>query len=141
MTDSSLAPPQSGRAIAITKVLISDVALITVLWWISIAIINPVGDFPLNDDWSYGSTVKHFVETGEYRPLGWSSVPLITNVIWGSLFCLPAGFSFTALRLSVLVLSWLGILGTYVLVREFQQGRCVAVIFTLSFAFNPIYYS
>jgi hypothetical protein len=141
MNVSCPAPPQSGRTISVKKVLIGDLALITVLWCITIPIVDPIGDFPLNDDWSYGSTVKHFVETGDYRPIGWLSVPLVTNVIWGSLFCLPSGFSFTALRLSVLVLSWVGLLGTYALVREFHRSRRVAVIFTLSIAFNPIYYS
>ena len=27
--------------------------------------INPVGDFPLNDDWSFGRSVKHLVEDGK----------------------------------------------------------------------------
>jgi hypothetical protein len=141
MTDSAISPPRLGNAIPTDRALVIDVGLITLLWWLSSFIVNPIGEFPLNDDWSYSLTAKHLVETGDYRPVGWSSVTLITDVLWGALFCLPNGFSFTALRLSVLVLSWLGVLGAYVMVRDLRQPRLVALVLSLSVAFNPIYYS
>jgi hypothetical protein len=66
---------------------------------------RPAGDFPLNDDWSYGTAVRTLVEQGRYQLHDWTSMPLFGQVIWGTLFCLPAGFSFTALRVSTLALS------------------------------------
>jgi hypothetical protein len=62
-------------------------------------------------------------------------------VLWGSLFCIPKGFSFTALRLSTLTLSLLGILGVYALMRALCQPRWLAVITALTLGFNPIYYA
>ena len=66
-----------------------DLLAIAAVWCVSVIITNPLGDFPLNDDWSYGLTVKHLIETGNFRPCGWTAMPLITQVLWGALFCLP----------------------------------------------------
>ncbi|NJL76364.1 MAG: hypothetical protein HC892_16445 [Saprospiraceae bacterium] len=41
------------------------------------------------------------------------SMTLLSQVIWGWLFTLPFGFSFTALRIASLVAGWIGILTTY----------------------------
>lgn len=123
------------------KNLAIDLVAIGSLWVVSLIIVNPSGAFPLNDDWSYALTVKHLLESGSFRPTGFTSMPLIANVLWGSLFCLPAGFSFNALRLSTLTLSILGILGTYLLMRNVSQPRWFAAIVALTLGFNPIYYS
>ena len=131
-TGNSLIP---GRIAAI------DLLIIAALWCISLFIVNPIGNFPLNDDWSYGLAVKRLVETGDYRPSGWTAMPLITNVLWASLFCIPAGFSFTALRLSTLTVSFLGLAGCYLLIRDLRQPRWLAVLTTLTLGFNPIYYA
>lgn len=118
-----------------------DVLVLACLWWcISFFIVNPFGNFPLNDDWSYGLTVKHLMETGDFRPTGWTSMPLITHVLWGLFFCIPYGFSFMALRLSTLTLSLFGIIGLYFLIRNMRQPRWLAIVISLTLGFNPIYY-
>lgn len=106
-----------------------------------VAIVNPFGDFPLNDDWSYGFTVKRLLETGGFFPGGWGAMTLLTNVLWGAMFCLPDGFSFDALRLSTLTIAFLGVCATYFLVLEVRQPRWIAVISALTLAFNPIYFA
>jgi hypothetical protein len=113
----------------------------TLVWLVSLVVVNPIGDFPLNDDWSFGLAVRHLLENGDFRPTGWTSMPLITNALWGSLFCLPAGFSFTALRLSTLVASWLGVVGAYMLMKELRQSSWLALVAALTLAVNPIYYA
>lgn len=118
-----------------------DMLCITLLWLASLGISNPNGDFPLNDDWSYGLAVKHLLEDGYFSPTGWTSMPLITNVLWGLLFCVPKGFSFVALRISTLVLSLAGALATYILIRELHQARWLAAFASLTLAFTPIYYA
>lgn len=118
-----------------------DLLLISLLWCLGLAITNPVGDFPLNDDWSYGRAVKTLIETGEFRPTGWVSMPLISNITWGALFCMPHGFSFSALRASTLIMSILGVLSIYILVHRPQQPRRFAVMASLTQAFNPVYWA
>lgn len=118
-----------------------DMIFIAFCWLISLFVTNPFGDFPLNDDWSYGLAVKNLLDNGEFHPTGWTSMPLITNVLWGALFCIPVGFSFNALRLSTLILSLLGGGATYILMIELRQSRWLAVLTSLTLVFSPIYYA
>ena len=110
-------------------------------WVVSIIIVNPFHEFPLNDDWSYSKTVLNLYENGVLRFEDWLGMPLITQVFWGSLFCIPCGFSFTALRISTLVLGFIGLVATYHLVREFSENRKVSLMFTLIIAANPLFFS
>lgn len=56
--------------------------------------------------------------TGRFALTSSASANVIAQAYWGALFCFPVGFSFTALRLSTLVLGGLGILALYLLLRE-----------------------
>lgn len=118
-----------------------DFFLITFLFGIAILLANPKGDFPLNDDWSYGIAVKRFLETGNYYPTNWTSMSLITQVLWGAVFTGIFGFSFEILRLSTLIISLLGIFSIYLLVRHLEQSRGLALLLSLSVAFNPVYFA
>ena len=123
------------------KGAIRDMLLLASIWVASLFVVNPLGNFPLNDDWSFGLAVKHLLQTGDFRPTGWTSMPLISQTLWGALFCLPAGFSFNALRFSTLVLSLCSLLAVYLLVRQVHPSRLLAATAALTVAFNPIYYA
>jgi hypothetical protein len=114
--------------------------LISFFWIAAVIAVNPLGDFPLNDDWAYGSAVRSLVQEGDFRLSGWTATNLFGQVLWGALFCLPLGFSFTALRVSTLVLGLAGILATYGLLREARVPVRLAVLGALVIAFNPIYF-
>lgn len=133
------APPASVHNPATATV--ADFAIITVIWCIAAWIVNPIGEFPLESDWSYARSVEHLLLTGEFRPLGWASMTLATNVYWGALFCLPMGFSFTALRFSGLVASLLTLLGLYVLTRDMEQPRWIAMLVSMTVAFCTLFYA
>ena len=111
-------PTPNTSWLASRTTLATDLLVIAALWCGSLLLIDPVGDFPLNDDWSFGLAVRTMVEHGDFRPTGWEGMTLLTNVLWGSLFCIPVGFSFNALRASTLALSFAGILGTYFLMKS-----------------------
>jgi hypothetical protein len=118
-----------------------DFLALTVLWLLAVLIVNPRGDFPLNDDWAASRSVKQLVEHGVYQPAGWMAMTLIVHVFWGALFCLPQGFSFMAVRISTLALSLVGVLGLYALIRQLDRPRWLAMFFALTLCFNPIYFS
>ncbi len=61
------------------------------------------------------------------------------QMFWGAAFCLPSGFSFTALRFSTLVLGLIGVLTTYGLFLEIGASDGVALFGALSFGVNPLY--
>ena len=58
---------------------------------------QPVGDFPLNDDWAYGLPVEVLLRDHKLRFTDWQWASLVAQVCWGAA-CLPGGFSYTALR-------------------------------------------
>lgn len=120
--------------------VVRDVALITFCWCLSVVVVNPIGNFPLSDDWAFGRTVANLLETGHYKRVDCGWITLITNVFWGALFCLPDGFSLTALRFSSLVAALLGLIGAYAFVRHLPQPRSVVVLVALMLGFNPLYY-
>jgi len=117
-----------------------DLLAITLLWCVSIIIVNPIGDFPIIDDEFYGRVVQSVLATGHYHPPE-ANMPFITNMLWGLLFGLPAGASYTVLRFSSLVAGLLGLFGAYILVRDLGQSRWIRWVVTLILAFNPAYYA
>jgi hypothetical protein len=114
-------------------------ALLAGLWMLAALATGPVGDFPLNDSWAYGLPVRALVETGELRLTDWQSMPLVAQLLWGALFCLPAGFSFTALRVSTLVLGGGAVLALYALLRRCGAAPALAGLGAASLAANPIF--
>jgi len=106
-----------------------------------IAIANPVGNFPLNDDWMYARSVYYLITQGQYKVTESYSPVLITQVGWGTLFCCVKGFSFTSLRISTLVLGLIGIYFFYFLVNNLTQNRVLAFFSALLILVNPLYFS
>jgi hypothetical protein len=111
------------------------------LWLASLFAVRALGNFPLNDDWSFAQAVKVLIENHDFRPTGWTAMPLITNVLWGGLFCVPSGFSFIALRVSTLVAAFFGMLGLYWLLKQSRAPEWVALTAALLLGFNPVYFS
>ena len=114
--------------------------MLTAAWVLAIVLVNPSGNFPINDDWSYADTVRRLVERGEWQLNPWTSMPLGTQVVWGWLFSQPAGFSFNALRMSTLVLAWAATLGIYALLRIAGVGPLVAWLSAATLAVCPVFF-
>jgi len=111
------------------------------IWVLLVCLVNPLGDFPLNDDWAYGLAAKSLVEEGRLRMVGFVSMPLIAHVLWGALFCLPFGFSFTVLRFATLTAGIVGVVATYALLKEGGATPGRAFFGALLLAVNPLYFS
>lgn len=115
------------------------VGAIIAVWVVMELLVNPRGNFPLNDDWCYAKTVYALVRTGRLEFIQIVPMTLLTQVLWGALFCKLFGVSFFALRLSTMALSLVGLLATYGLLREVQASRKIAFIGCMVVAVNPIY--
>ena len=118
---------------------LSPAALVTLVWVSTAILVNPVGEFPLNDDWAYAWSVKVLLEQGTFRLSDWTATNLAPQVVWGTLFCMPFGFSFTALRVSTLVAGLAGLLATAGVLKETGGDRGAALLGLLAIAFNPLY--
>jgi len=115
----------------------------------SVIFVNPLYNYPVGDDWTYALSVKHLYETGSLRLADESAASLLFQVIWGYVFCLPFGFSYAALHVSTLVLSFAGLLSFYKLCELViaatgsLKGKSywLPLIATLTVWFSPVYFT
>jgi len=117
---------------------ILDIAMVCALLIVAIVVAGPAGDFPLNDDWSFGLTVRELVDNGRYLPNAWTAMTLLTHTLWGALFCLPFGFSVNALRVSTIVAALLGSAFVYLGLRRAGRSRGRARLAAGVTTINPI---
>jgi 4-amino-4-deoxy-L-arabinose transferase-like glycosyltransferase len=117
-----------------------SIAAICLGWAALVALVNPSGNFPLNDDWAFAVPVKSLVDSGTLHFSGWTAPNLIAQALWGTLFCFPFGFSFTTLRLSTLVLGLLAGLSFYGILRNLGSKAALALFATALLLLNPIFF-
>src|SRR4051794_11178979 len=75
---------------------------------LTICLLDPRREMPLEDDWAYALTVDHLVQTGNYQLHPWLSANMPFQAFWGAMFTLGLGSGFGSLRISTLVLSMAG---------------------------------
>jgi len=63
-----------------------------------VAMVQPRGDFPLNDDWAYAHSVGWLLDEGRIRLSDWVGNNLVPQTLAGAAVSSVAGFSFEALR-------------------------------------------
>lgn len=122
--------------------------LVLLIVWVGIvAVVNPVGEFMVNDDWSFQRALENWVVHGRIQSTGWgpSSAPggpsVVFHLAWGRLFQALFGASSTALRVSVLAMGVMGSLGLFLLLRQASASNGVALWATLTLMMNPLFLS
>src|SRR5438270_12137274 len=88
-----------------SKYLHMGVCMLALLLGVLIA--HPVAETGVSDDWSYIWSAKVLAETGHLTYNGWATAMLGWQVYIGALFIKLFGFSFTATRASVMIVSLL----------------------------------
>lgn len=73
-------------------------ALLIAFQLLMIAVIQPYGNFPLNDDWAYAQSAIWFNAEHRIRLSNWIAMNLVPQTIAGGLVIAAVGFSFDALR-------------------------------------------
>ena len=103
-------------------------------------VLRPFQNRPFIDDWVYSWPVQHLLDTGAFLFPELVANPILTQVLWGALFCLPFGFSLTALRVSTWVLGSLAVCALYLLVRESGGTRRSALMAGAVLGFYPVFF-
>lgn len=101
--------------------------------------ISPRYEVPQNDDWAYLQTLQIWAETGELRHLGWNDPTLVFQAMWGRVLASAFGLNYTSLRLSTLMLSWLGVLALFGILRHLGISRAMSLLGSGVMLFNPVY--
>ena len=139
---SRAAPPTAAKDAArrADERRLPDLAWIAFVWLAAGLLLRPFQNTPFIDDWVYAWPVERLLRGGELRMLDYSSSPNPVQVLWGLLFCLPFGFSFTALRVATWLLGLLGLWGMYALLRDQAASRRDALLGTACLGAYPIYF-
>ena len=115
-----------------------ELAAVSAAFLGAIALIQPRGDFPLNDDGFYALPTFELARTGHFHM---TAVPasLRAQVVWGALFVRLFGASYHSLRIATVVSALIAIAAVHALLRMTALPRAARVIATLAFAFHPIF--
>ena len=105
---------------------------------LTILLVPPRGDFPLNDDWTYAQSVEGILAEGHFTPHPFATAILVLQAYWGALFASIFGFSFTILRASTLVLALLGAWASAACARVYGLPRAIALLVGALTLANPI---
>jgi hypothetical protein len=102
-------------------------------------VVDPTGNFPLNDDWSYAKAVQRWVEEGELRFGDWAAMTQLTHVAIGAAVTSVTGFSHVALRFTTLaiVVAFIVWMGSHGGLTGRHGGRPLP----FALVFNPLFFS
>ncbi len=118
------------------------IILLFIIFVVTELIINPIGNFPINDDWVYGKVLNtlitnHFIDTRI-----WGGASMVTHIFYGKVWTNIFGFSFTVLRFSILVTAFFGLVFFYFLLNDFVvKEKQKALVGVLMVWFNPLFVS
>eukprot|EP01037_Dinobryon_pediforme_P002641 gene2641-2680_t len=98
------------------------------------------GEFPINDDWSFISTLQRFLDTGDFRPTGWAAMPMLTNIAIGWVAVKMGGMSIAVLRTSSFIASLVTAASVYLGARAIGGSRLTAVLAAATIAANPVHF-
>lgn len=101
-------------------------------------IIDPRGEFPLNDDWDFAAVTWNLARTGTFETTAYTAVALRTQAYIGAGWTLIAGESLTALRILTLLVFAIGIAvldRILSMLRVPPLSRLVALVAALA---NPV---
>lgn len=119
------------------------ILILIFVWGLIIWLVDPRGDFMINDDWSFVKALELLVYNGGISATGWGmgGPSLITHLLWGWLFLKLFGFSVTVLRISVLVMAIIGSFALMEILRKLRTPASWALFGTLTMILNPLFLS
>lgn len=129
------------------RLLWLDIVALVAVWALVVVAVNPCGEFMVNDDWAFVRSLETLKAQTKLPTTGWGpehapgGPSLIVHLLWGLLFTKIAGFSLTALRLSVLSLGIVGSVALLVLLRLARAPHWLALAGAFTLVFNPLYLS
>jgi 4-amino-4-deoxy-L-arabinose transferase-like glycosyltransferase len=104
-----------------------------------VAIVNPARELLTQDDgWAYARSVKHLLETGEYRLDSWAAANMPVQIYFAAGVARIFGYSLSTLRICTLLLYLGGAIAFYRLLCELGTSVGHAAALTLAFLCSPM---
>jgi len=131
----------AGKTTALPLFLKNHYLLLSLLWLLMATIANPLGEFPLNDDWSFCRDVQLSVMHGRLELIDWAAMTLVSQIALGAFCCKMFGFSFTLLRILTSIVGLAGALTTYRILKEHTANSRLALFIACLIIANPLFFS
>lgn len=116
------------------------ILLLVAAFLAAVVVVNPIGNFPLNDDWGVGFTTFTLLQTGRVQFSPFASATAYLQFAWGALWAAMFGETFTVLRLSTLALSLGSTLLAFSLLRRSGVRRDLALFGAAALLFHPLFF-
>jgi hypothetical protein len=117
-----------------------DVLLLLLIFAAAIAIVDPRGNFALDDDWDFGLSTFAFARTGHFAFTPFTATSLYGQVVWGAAWVRAFGASFQVLRFATLLLAALTLVIFYAFTGRMQLERWQRFAATAMLLFHPIFF-
>jgi hypothetical protein len=108
--------------------------------WLVLFATVPAQDFPLDDDWVYARGAFRFAGLQGIDYVHWASPPQLGQWLWACPFIWIGGPNHVSLRVSTILLSWLGVWAFFDLLRSEEATPAGAGWATAALAFNPLFF-
>lgn len=105
---------------------------------LALLILHPAVEMAFVDEWSYAKSALTFASTGHFAFYG-ASAMVGWQILWGALAIKLFGFSFTALRSSMLPFAFGTIALFHACLRRLGIARPAAILGALTLGFSPIF--
>jgi len=115
-------------------------AAIVVAFAIAVLVVDPRGNFPLDDDWDFAAITWHLADTGTFAYSPFTAAIVTLQAMWGAIWSLLFGQSFDVLRASTLFLSLASTLLFFALLRKIDVRTGLAAFASLAFLFHPLFF-
>lgn len=122
------------------KLLHKHLSLIIILtiYLISIVLMNPIGEYAVNDDWDFITHVRNFMQ-GDFVKNSLIDSSFVLQGLIGAGWCTIFGLNFISLKILTILTSMLTIIVAYKLLGLFCDSRIKPIILLL-ITFNPFFY-
>lgn len=115
--------------------------LLGLIWLLVRTVIDPMGEFTINDDWAYTHNTHALSEEGIYSFSYWPAMTLVAQTWWGVLFSKLFGFSLFNLRMATMTMGIIGSLFFFALLKRETDNAKLSFLMTVALVANPFFMS
>jgi len=111
-----------------------------VLYLLGVLLVNPLGNFPINDDWLFQRQIEAFSK-GIFKMNVLIDPTFIFQAVLGRLWSLFFGYGFVSLRIFTIILTLLFFIGISLILDLIKTNRKTKLVVLLCLAFNPLIFT
>jgi 4-amino-4-deoxy-L-arabinose transferase-like glycosyltransferase len=113
--------------------------LVIIVFAAIVTIVNPFRELLTHDDgWAYARSVKHLLDTGEYRLDSWAAANMPVQIYLAAGLSKVFGYSLSLLRISTVLMSLCGVIAFYRILKDSGSDGAPAAALTVALICSPL---